>query len=344
MRRGFKLADAKIDIVSNASNLRKIFDLVRNNSRVAVRFDIEMRGNTLLLSRWNEDPDLVASSGYGAGFERATCDYTSDDHPTLKSSASHHRVVSYSFAGLNLIVQSEVDAFYCDCKNHKNHESHENHEIVKVPSSLVPTTTPTHLAHTRTHSNPPPSPRHQRGSPTMRPQRQQSLLVPASFALLTMDDPGDSPTFQTPKPLSVVEQSPTLVIYQTKNCLVPPKCLVEVKTQSANGQVLSPPEAQLYFSRRTQLYVARHKSGRFSPSAELTVEGKEEALQAWEREEQDQLRQVAGLLRTIKERVKLWQKRGIKEFSLVGECGGARGVKVKLYQRKGGEGGGFLPS
>ncbi|KAK4237730.1 hypothetical protein C8A03DRAFT_34297 [Achaetomium macrosporum] len=37
-----------------------------------------------------------------------------DEHRVLQDSVGHHRVVAYRFGGLRLVVQSEVDGYYCD--------------------------------------------------------------------------------------------------------------------------------------------------------------------------------------------------------------------------------------
>ncbi|KAK3374651.1 hypothetical protein B0H63DRAFT_255003 [Podospora didyma] len=128
---GFNILDAA-SIVSNASNLRKLFHILLNQRRISERYDLEWRGNTLFLSKWVGDPSLQLSLGHGAGFEKETCRYDPDDHELLRRSASHHRVVQYRFAGLDLIVQSEVDGFKCD----HYHPSSSTMTIPGLPRSL----------------------------------------------------------------------------------------------------------------------------------------------------------------------------------------------------------------
>lgn len=117
------------DIVTNASNLRKLLHLLTGRKYLCERYDIELvagpdgaANDTLFLSKWTDDPSLHTSMGHGAGFERATCRYPQghggDEARLLRRSVSHHRVVAYSLGGLRMVVQSEVDAYHCDCASH----------------------------------------------------------------------------------------------------------------------------------------------------------------------------------------------------------------------------------
>ncbi len=331
MQPEFNLVDS-VDLISNAGNLRKLFDLYCNDLRMAVRFEVEIRGRTLLLSRWNKDPDLSVSYGCGAGFERETCRYAPDDHPILQESASHHRVMSYWFAGLHCVVQSEVDAYHCE----HNHVSDHDHSRTNKPSS------PTHK---KTLSDPLPSlPRNRPPSHHPRPTHRPRPSHAAAFALLTLDDPGDSPTFNPPPRTTDTATLRTHHIGKT----VPAACLVEIKTKNGRGPFLSTPEAQMHFSRRNKLYSTQHEKGVFPAGPELTVKDMMGHLRVWERREQDRLREVAGLLRLVREKAGWWEReRGVEKLALVCECGGTGwggGVSVWLCERVGGEGeGGLLP-
>lgn len=332
MQPEFNILDS-VDVVSNAGNLRKLFDLLCNEIRTAIRFDIEMRGKTLLLSRWNEDPQLQRSYGCGAGFERETCQYTPDDDPILRRSASHHRVVSYSFGGLRCVVQSEVDGYCCDCAVHSDESD------LRAPS---PTTVATAAAHKKRQSDPLPSPSTRKLSGLTHPRRHQPSRS-TDYTLLDRDDPGDSPTFTPPTPPTT---TPTLRIHHTGKG-IPASCLVEIKTHNSRSKAkFSTHQAQMYFSRRSQLYSASHENRVFRPGPGLVVRDVTQELAVWEREQQGRLQQLAALLRLVREKV-AWRCKteGVERFSLVCECDGEKGdggVRVKLCKREAGEEG-LLP-
>lgn len=327
------------EIVSNASNLRKLFHILSHKTVRAERYDLEMRGNTLLLSRWNEDPSLNDSLGHGAGFERQTCRYTPDDDAILQRSMSHHRVVSYRFAGLQCVVQSEVDAYFCNC-----YHPDMSPPPIPIPSKRERRSTLSPLAAPFTPSfSPLPSPPARKhpvsGSPPKRPD--------FAFASLTLDDPGDSPTFVAAQ-LDVLRKPPTpppdsSSPVRVHRCGrdVPSACLLEVKTHKRGGNPMFTPEAQLYFSRRTKLYNAPYyDKGLFVPGPDLRVQDRTGPLRVWEREEQETLKKLGALLRLVRERVKEMAGQGVGRVSLV--CQSVDGeVKVGLYDR--GEGPGLVP-
>ncbi|EAQ88717.1 hypothetical protein CHGG_05336 [Chaetomium globosum CBS 148.51] len=312
------------DVISNVSNLRKLFDVISNRSWGTERCDIDIRENTLLLSRWNGDPNLSLSLGCGSGFEKETCRYPPEEDPVLQRSLSHHRVLSYRFAGLQLVVQGEVDAYHCACDH-------------TTPSPDLVSTTP---RTTKRHSDPAPR------SPSWRHRRAFSnphALGPSpslAFAALALDDPGDSPGFTPPCP--VTHPSPTLRVHHTGRA-IPAPCLVEIKTRNARSPALSTNEAQLYFSQRAKLYLARHEQGLFTPGPELSVREVETELREWEAEAQQQvtLGKLAGLLRVVRDRVRVLRGQGVERVSLVCECDGTgseQGVSVRLCERAGGGG------
>ncbi|KAK3334109.1 hypothetical protein B0T19DRAFT_440802 [Cercophora scortea] len=95
---------ATADIVTNASNLRKLFHMFQNQREMTERYDLAWRDNTLFLSKWTGDPSLKSSLGRGAGFEKETCQYMEDDDEALKNSCSHHRVVCATTITLKLVT------------------------------------------------------------------------------------------------------------------------------------------------------------------------------------------------------------------------------------------------
>lgn len=75
------------------------------------RLNIEFRGGTLLMGRWEGDPLLSKHNGYGSQFERRVTRHVEG----LEGSVSCHLVAGYELGGLRMGVQIEVDAFQCKC-------------------------------------------------------------------------------------------------------------------------------------------------------------------------------------------------------------------------------------
>ncbi|KAK0623752.1 hypothetical protein B0T14DRAFT_602262 [Immersiella caudata] len=323
----------KSALVTNASNLRKLYHFFDNKHRVIERFDMEFRRGTLFMSKWNGDPSLSSSMGHGAGFERKTCRYPYDDSDALlRVSASHHRVVRYRFSGLDCVVQSEVDAYYCAC-------DHSTSSTKSTPSRAATPPTPTDSGTWTTAtrrrrrssaatSSPPRSP-----NLAPRPKTLKSPTPPLSsshsystsptfnFSSLPLDDPGHSTSY-SPAPIKPpTERTPTLQIHHLGHSIASP-CLLEVKTASSSCPATFSPMAQLYFSRRRKLYTARHKIGVFTPESAKMEEDKSDDLNRWERENQVVLGKMGALLRMLWWRVKELGREGVEGVSLVIEGDG----------------------
>ncbi|KAL2195349.1 hypothetical protein P885DRAFT_70458 [Corynascus similis CBS 632.67] len=349
------------DVVSNASNLRKLFEILQNRIWAVNRFEIEMRGNTMLLSRWNQDPQLSRSLGRGTRFERKTCRYGSEEDDVVQRSMSHHLVVSYDFCGLRCVVQGEVDAYYCD-----HEHSHIDNQGQNSPSASPPRPEPGVLRHAKRQSDPLPlggQPRRQSSHNTPPPQllNKHKLSSPSrAFAALALDDPGDNPSFLDNHHSSATTlaktsmPSPTLRVHHAGR-RIPPRCLVEVKTRNVNTLPLACSEAQLYFARRSRLYLAEHDKGLFLPSpgsspdlaAPDVVRDVDGELEGWEQNYAATLGRVAAFLRLVRERVVALNRRGGVDadgkVSLVCGCDGSgkadEGIWASLHERmEGGEG------
>ncbi|KAK3313367.1 hypothetical protein B0H66DRAFT_483009 [Apodospora peruviana] len=344
------------DVVTNASNLRKLFHVFSSVRKLTERFDLEWKHNTLFMSKWTGDPSLRSSLGRGAGFEKRTCLYADEegDVETLRRSSSHHRVVWYQFAGMEFVVQSEVDGYYCDC----HPPAQQKDGSVEEGQQRRTLSTPTLSSSFGTNYSPsPPSPT---GSTPKHGRTTSSSHFSKFSSLLSMDDPGDTASFITSLRPKAPPQSPTLITHIAGRN-VPSTCLIEVKTHKANNKPMFSPEAQLYFCRRTKLMVAQHRDGVFYPrkgAGGTAVQDKGEELRKWESEEQNQvfLGKVAALVRLLvgkmrerdrdesdeladgdleeggedKDDVK-GEKRGV---SLVVESDGNGGVKAELYLRR----------
>ncbi|KAK0646769.1 hypothetical protein B0T16DRAFT_493683 [Cercophora newfieldiana] len=352
----------KTALVTNASNLRKLFHFFRNEHRVIERFDMEFRRSTMFMSKWNGDPSLNSSMGHGAGFERKTCryPYDSDKDATLRVSASHHRVVRYRFSGLDCVIQSEVDAYHCSC----DHSSSTSSKAIPTPTASR-AQTPTSISGTddgvwttatrrrrrssatassfRAPSSPPLSASSASRSPKLRPKKEKvpppspstnfgfsaapSMSMSTSpsifnFGSLPLDDPGDSPRFSSAQPEREPPGTTQTLHVHHIGVSIPSPCLLEVKTASASAPTTFTPEAQLYFSRRRKLYTAKHKAGVFVPEGVAFEEDKTEDLMRWERENQAILGKMGALLRMVWWKVRTLSREGVERVSLVCESDG----------------------
>ncbi|SPQ26292.1 3abe712a-8d1b-46f9-ae22-654e8f14aecf [Thermothielavioides terrestris] len=368
-----------VDVISNAGNLSKLYEMLRNTSWQAMRFELELRGRTLLLSRWSDDPALAFRPGYGGGFERETCRHGAEEDPVLRHSASHHRVVAYRFGGLQYVVQSEVDAYSCNGDDHARPPPPPQSQTQSQPAAPARCGSKHNQARLR-------------GRPPPRQKKRAASTHISGFAALTLDDPGDSKAFaaaatttttlpkktattptlsKTPPPTTTTETrttatSPTLLIHHAGRP-IPPSWLVEIKTYNARTVGPRPLTAlaQVYFARRAQLYEARHEGGVFlfrPRRGEAEAEGAAATgtgtgtgtgtvvrdvggeLCAWEHSEQPVLGKVAALVRAVRERVAEWRRgRGVVRAGMVCESDGTGaegGVRVWLCEREGGAQGG----
>jgi hypothetical protein len=104
---------AGVNLVVNTGSLRRFLQCMSDSasSYQAERFDLQWQADTLFVTRWADDPQRKISAGFGTGFERATCTLARG----LEDGVSHHRVLGYRLGGLKCVVQSEVDAYACDC-------------------------------------------------------------------------------------------------------------------------------------------------------------------------------------------------------------------------------------
>jgi hypothetical protein len=326
------------DVLSNAGNLTELFRLVRNSpGRLIQRLEVDVigNGNTLAFSRWDQDPQLWRRHGYGVWFEHETCWHDEDEDEVVKRSASHHRVMSYSFGGLRCLIQAEVDGFYCACGKWGHPKFSEDKmdvdlDIPSPPPSLWRSRRFSSLSSSSGQSCPSPRPSLASSPPSSR------------FSVLSLDDPGDSPSVKPIAP--VTNPSPTLAIHHTGR-RVPSRCLVEVKTKNIGTFSLDTYEEQLYFARRAQLYVAGHARGVFFPDKSGKNVQKRgcdygnSGMREWECRMQRTLKTMVALLMAIKERVAALKEKGETKLSLICEndgTGSDAGWRVRICRREDG--------
>ncbi|KAI1473183.1 uncharacterized protein F4812DRAFT_42053 [Daldinia caldariorum] len=102
-----------IDIVTDRNNIRKLLSFVdptvARNGLEEFTINIEVTKNTAIFSRdETETQDIIGPNefkGFGHEFEKA-CTINK-----IVGSTGHHRIISYRFGGLNVIVRHETDGY-----------------------------------------------------------------------------------------------------------------------------------------------------------------------------------------------------------------------------------------
>lgn len=104
------------DVVTDRNNIRKLLSFINARSTKsgleAFDIEVEVTGKTALFCRTEIstqkfiEPDEFR--GFGHEFEKA---YTSNQ---IEGSTGHHRIISYQFGDLNLIVRHETDGYLSD--------------------------------------------------------------------------------------------------------------------------------------------------------------------------------------------------------------------------------------
>lgn len=102
---------SKVDVVACGSTLGNLLRFIRNKDK-PFRILVELVHDVVFLIRRENSPTELIPGVYGFGhtFPEA---YTSWD-PDVKGSASHQRLVQYSFGGLRFIVRFEGDGYVAE--------------------------------------------------------------------------------------------------------------------------------------------------------------------------------------------------------------------------------------
>ncbi len=104
---------SKVDIVSDRNNIRKLYAFVnpssQRHSREPFTIGVEVAGNTAIFCRQDTAVVQVIKPGeffgYGHEFED---NYTMEQ---VQGSTGHHRIISYNFCDLRLVIRSETDGY-----------------------------------------------------------------------------------------------------------------------------------------------------------------------------------------------------------------------------------------
>ncbi|KIJ62266.1 hypothetical protein HYDPIDRAFT_158061 [Hydnomerulius pinastri MD-312] len=107
MHENFRYSD--LDLVSDRSNVRKLLRFIGGaQGEQDFRIDIDLVGTTCLFTRREEKncENFVNFCGYGYEYEKAATTATRG----CEKAVGHHRIVSYDFGGLKVLLRFEVDA------------------------------------------------------------------------------------------------------------------------------------------------------------------------------------------------------------------------------------------
>lgn len=113
---------SNVDIVSDRNNLRKLYAFVNPSNqkfgREPFSIQVEVIGDTAILCRSDEAVKQFIKPGqfcgYGHEFEKK---YTKQQ---LQKSTGHHRIVSYQFCGMQLVIRHETDGYVDDATDTTN--------------------------------------------------------------------------------------------------------------------------------------------------------------------------------------------------------------------------------
>lgn len=108
-----------VDVVTDRNNIRKLLSFVSpassRNALMPFVIDVELIGKTAIFCRQETATVEIINpgefKGYGHEFEKA---FTTDD---IADSTGHHRIISYEFGGLGLVVRYETDGYVADASS-----------------------------------------------------------------------------------------------------------------------------------------------------------------------------------------------------------------------------------
>lgn len=102
---------SNVDIFSCGKIFYSLLSFASHQERT-FRFGVERIGETLFLVRKTNTPQelLYNVRGYGHTFSEACTVW----EPEVKGSASHQRIISYDFAGLQCMIRTQCDGYFSD--------------------------------------------------------------------------------------------------------------------------------------------------------------------------------------------------------------------------------------
>ncbi|XP_006462544.1 hypothetical protein AGABI2DRAFT_193668 [Agaricus bisporus var. bisporus H97] len=97
-----------MDLVTDRNGLRKLLRWIGGGEVKEFRIDAQLAGEkTILLNRWEKRTrEELSGRTYGFNFEKASTVAAAG----CEQSSGHHRIISYDFDGLKMVVRYELDA------------------------------------------------------------------------------------------------------------------------------------------------------------------------------------------------------------------------------------------
>lgn len=192
----------RIDVVTDRNNIRKLLSFVNpassRNGLEPFTFKVEIVNNTAIFCR---DETLTHEfigprefKGFGHEFEKA---YTKSQ---VKGSTGHHRIITYRFSDLNMIVRHETDGYVNDgtLTSSSNNDPQGSDSLSNILGSLS-------LSPSNNNNNAPPTSSTSGSKLTIK---EVGKTVPLSSNL-------EIKTRVSHKPLDIQEIAPQLWVSQT---------------------------------------------------------------------------------------------------------------------------------
>ncbi|KAL4978304.1 hypothetical protein BDW66DRAFT_149429 [Aspergillus desertorum] len=187
-----------VDLITDRNNVRQTLSFINpglsRNGLEPFTIEVEVRNNTAIFCRAeteiHRDIGPKQFRGYGHEFERA---FTT---PQVSGSTGHHRIISYSFGDLKLIVRYETDAYL------------NGHSRVRPPSVEMGNGNLLSLTQTLTLAG--------RGHRS-RPPTDSRLVIKEEGKQVPVQSTLEIKTRVSHKPINVQEVLPQLWVSQTPN-------------------------------------------------------------------------------------------------------------------------------
>ncbi|KAI5989810.1 hypothetical protein F5J12DRAFT_501599 [Pisolithus orientalis] len=106
LRDDFQYRD--LDLITDRNSLRKLLRCIDQQHDKTFRIDLDLLGKTCLLTRCEETlTDTIKEfHGFGVEYERAA----TKPRRGSEEETSHHRIISYNFGGLKILLRFAIDA------------------------------------------------------------------------------------------------------------------------------------------------------------------------------------------------------------------------------------------
>ncbi|KAI9566109.1 hypothetical protein HD554DRAFT_2026126 [Boletus coccyginus] len=97
-----------LDLVTDRNGLRKLLRYIDNaNTEDNFRIDVDLVGKTVVFTRQEENTEVVRqNTGYGNEYLKAT----TREPPGCEKMLDHHRIITYKFGSLNILLCFTADA------------------------------------------------------------------------------------------------------------------------------------------------------------------------------------------------------------------------------------------